>query len=295
MSSSEPFIRRVELLIGPLSEDQGGGPTSEAFKIESNGDRNSLRVQFDITKTILGSPNVSTIRIWNLSKEARNRIQQTLTRVRLSVGWENTDLSLLASGAVLSSPSSKEGEDIVTEITVMDGYGGTVKGITNQNFAPKQTIKSVVEALAGNLPGVEVGDIEVDEGITIGNGGFVASDRTAEILDELAHQYGFSWSVQNGIFQAIQDDKAFENVVEFSSKKKNLIKATPILTGPMQQVTGAKIQAILNPSILPGQQVDLQSDVEDQLNGKYKAHQIKYSGDTHDNVWAMDIESFKFV
>ena len=293
MSSSQPFIRRVKLLIGPLAEDQGGGPTNQAFEILSDGGRNTLRVAFSVKKTILGAPNASTIRVYNLKESSRNRIKNTLTRVRLLVGWENTELSLLTSGAVLSSISEKQGPDIITDISVMDGFGGIVKGIINQNFAAQQTIESVVRTIANQMPGVAIGAIDVDG--RLGRGGLVLSMRCSEALDMLAAQFGFSWSIQNGIFQALQDSRSFSQEFLISNDQRNLIKATPILTGPMQDTTGAQIQAILNPALLPGANVRLKSDVEKDLNGLFKAHNIEYQGDTHDSAWDMTIESFKFI
>lgn len=293
ISSSTPFIRQAELLIGPLSEDAGGGSTSDALRIFSNGSAESLKIKFSIKKTLTGAPNASVIEISNMKRQSLDRIRSSLAKVRLSVGWENTGLTLLSTGGVLSSLTEKNGTDNVTKLQVLDGYGGQVKGIVNKTFGPKTIIKDMVKELAQAMPGVNLGDIDID-GI-LGSGGLTVSDRSTDALDNLASQFGFSWSIQNGTFQAIQDTRTFNRLSEISTKNRNLIKAVPILSGPMQIESGVEITAILDSRISPGNQVKVTSDVNPSLNGVYKVHEVDFEGDTHDQAWTMKIRSFKIL
>lgn len=293
MTSNTPFIRQVELLVGPLSEDAGGGSTSDALRIFSDGSRNGLRVKFSIKKTLTGAPNASVIEVMNLKRESMERIRASLAKVRLSVGWKNTGLSLLASGGILSSLTEKDGTDSATKMQVLDGYGGQVKGVTNKTFGGNSSISDVVKELAQSMPGVNIGDIDVDG--LIGSGGLSISDRSADALDKIASQYGFSWSVQDGTFQAIQDTRTFNRVSEISTRSRNLIRAVPILSGPMQIESGVEITAVMDSRVSPGNQVKLESAVNPNLNGIYKIHEVDFEGDTMDNNWIMKIRSFKII
>jgi hypothetical protein len=289
---SKPFIRTVDLIIGPLTEDQGGGPVKSAYRIISTGDRNSLRVKFNVKKTLLGAPNPSTIEIYNMSRASLERIKKSLSRVRLEVGYENAENTLLTQGAIKSIEVERQGADVITRIVLLDGWGGQIKGITNRTYGAKQSVADIVRDIASNMPGVTIGDIDVD-GI-IGRGGLTVSDRSADMLDRLAGQYGFSWSIQNGTFQAISDKRTLSRIVEISSKQRNLIKAVPVLNGPEQIQTALEIQAILNPRVTPGHKVKLTSDLNPRLNGFYKVHEVDFDGDTGDQSWNMTIRSITF-
>lgn len=290
--SNAPFIRAVNLLIGPLTEPEGGGNSGDAFQIFSSGDRNSLRVKFSVKKTILGAPNLSTIEIYNLSRDSRERIRKSLTRVRLEVGYQNTELALLTQGGVKSVVTARRGSDTVTTISLLDGWGGQIRGITNRAYGPNRPVSEVIQDVASNMPGVTIGDIDIDG--FIGRGGFVASDRSADILDRLAGQYGFSWSIQDGTFQAVSDNRALSRVVELSTKQRNLIQAAPVLNGPQQIQTGVEIDGIINPRATPGHQVRLLSDLNPKLNQFYKIHEVDFNGDTGDQSWLMKIRCLTF-
>ena len=292
MSSNAPFIRNARLLIGPLREDEGGGPEDQALEIYSTGDRDGLRVKFNVKKTMLGPPNLSTIEIYNLSRDRAETINKTMSRVRLDIGWNNVDLALLTQGSIKSSVTERRGADLVTTLTLLDGWGGQVTGFTNRSYGKNRPVSEVVRNIAGNLPGVSIGDIDVDG--TIGNSGYVVSDRSADALDRLAGQYGFSWSIQNGVFQAVSDQRALSRTVELSTRARNLIKATPVLNGPFQIQTAVEIEAIINPVVTPGHQIVLNSDINPKLNGAYKVHEVDFDGDTFDNSWNMRIRSLTF-
>lgn len=293
MASNQPFIRRVELLIGPLREDQGGGSTARAFRILSTGDRNALRIRFSVKKTMLGPPNLTTIEIFNLSRDSRETIAKSLARVRLQVAYQNTDLSLLTQGAIKSVVTDRRGSDLITTLVMMDGWGGQIKGFNNEAFGPNQPVSQVVRKVASAMPGVTIGEIDVDG--TIGAGGYAVSDRSFDILDRLAGQYGFSWSIQNGTFQAVQDTRALKRVLELSTRQRNLIKAVPVLNGPEQVQVALEVSAILNPRITPGHQIKLTSDLNPKLNGFYKVHEVDFDGDTGDQNWNMTIRTITFV
>lgn len=291
--TDRPLIRQAELLIGPLSEDAGGGPTSQALRIFSDGSRTGLRVSFSVKKTLISAPNASEIKVYNLAPNSRERIRASLARVRLNVGWQNVGISTLTNGGLLSAVTEKQGPDFITSFQALDGYGGQVKGVANDTFEGAQGVSEVVRTLAAKMPGVQIGRIDIDG--RLGGRGRVFSGRASEELDKMARQYGFSWSVQNGVFQAIQDNRSFNRVHLISYRDRNLVKASPVLNGPMQQLTGVEITAILDPRVSPGDTVQLESQNNAQLNGRYKVHEIDYDGDTYDQTWLMVIRSFKTI
>jgi hypothetical protein len=143
------------------------------------------------------------------------------------------------------------------------------------------------------MPGVDIGDILIEGNLP--SGGFSFAGRAADALDALSGQYGFSWSVQDGTFQAIQDTRSVDRIINISAKKRNLIHVAPILSGPMQIENGVSISALLDPRAIPGGRVHVESGLNPKLNGQYKIHTLDFAIDTHSPTFFMDVKSFKEI
>lgn len=274
------FLRYAELIIGPLADWQGGGSSGEAIRIIADGTNQNLRVAFNAVKGITGSPNKIDIGIWGLSQKTRMAIRGNLTKVQLIAGFESSANSrgLVASGAILSAIPERQGPDIVLKITALDGYGGMVRGAYSRAFGGQTPISSVVSDIAANLPGVTVGLIDIDGNLF--QKGQQFSGATADQLNSLADQYGFSWSVQDGVFQAISDDRDSGRSFLFTSDR-NLLSAAPLLNGPMADNVGVEITAKFDARMKPGDQMIIQSSVNPMLDGSYKVTSVNLQFDSH--------------
>lgn len=274
------FLRYAELIIGPLADWQTGGSSGEAIRIIADGTNQNLRVAFNATKGITGSPNKIDIGIWGLSQATRMAIRGNLTKVQVMDGYSSSgaSLGLVASGAILSAIPERQGPDIVLKITALDGYGGMVRGAYSRAFGGQTPISSVVSDIAANLPGVTVGLIDVDGNLF--QKGQQFSGATADQLNSLADQYGFSWSVQDGVFQAISDDRDSGRSFLFTSDR-NLLSAAPLLNGPMADNVGVEITAKFDARMKPGDQMIIQSSVNPLLDGSYKVTSVNLQFDSH--------------
>ena len=291
MPSNAPFIRNTQLLIGPLAEDQGGGPADEALEIISDGSRSRLATSFNVTKTIYGAPNESSIRITNLAPNTRRRIQAGLTNVVLNVGYENTGLTPLLRGGILRVIPRIELPDYVVEIVVMEGFGGRYKGTTSRTFSGRMPVKDVVTTLGQDMPGVTVSPDLIRADGTLGSRGLSVSGPTKDALDTLADGFGFSWSIQDGNLTALQDDQAYEEIIEISVERRNLISVSPNLAGTGQLAVGVDITAVMDPRVRPGQQVELVTNANPRLSGTYRIQTISFQGGTHQNDSIMQINA----
>lgn len=292
MSTDAPFIRNIRLLLGPLADDQGGGPTDEALEILSDGSRNTLAVDFSVTKTLIGTPNAATVRIRNLSESTRRRIRASLTRVRLEVGYENQGLYPLAMGGLISVVPYAENPDYVTELTFLDGFGGIVKGVTSRSFAARTPVIDIVEAIGQDMPGVTIDRDSLQISGVVGRRGYTISGRSADALDTLADSFGFSWTVQDGVLTALDDAQSYTTIHEISVERRNLIAALPTLGGPMQIQTGIEVTAVLDPRVRPGNTMSLTSTANPGLSGQSKIHRADFDGGTMQNDSTMRLTSF---
>lgn len=274
------FLRYCELLIGPLADWQGGGNSGQAIRVLADGSNDHLRVQVETQKTVTGEPNRSTISITGLSRETRRAIHANLTRVQCIAGYQSSASSaaILCSGALMSALTVRQGPDLVTRLVILDGMGGMTRGAYSRAYLGGTPVASVIKELAASMPGVTVGPINV-KGNLFPKGLQLSGSSTSQ-LNKMADQYGFSWSVQNGVFQAITDGTDTGNVFSFSSKT-NLIQCVPLLNGPLQVQVGIEVTAKFEARIKPGDRMIVQSDINPQLSGTYTPTAVNSSFDSH--------------
>ena len=274
------FLRYAELIIGPLADWQGGGSSGEAIRIIADGTNQNLRVAFNANKGITGSPNKIDLAIWGLSLKTRMAIRGNLTKIQVMAGYSSSPGSagLVASGAILSAIPERQGPDIVMKITALDGYGGMVRGAYSRAFGGQTPISAIVSDIAASLPGVTVGLIDVDGNLF--QKGQQFSGASADQLNSLGDQYGFSWSVQDGVFQAISDKRDSGRSFLFTSGS-NLINASPLLNGPMADNVGVEIQAKFDARMKPGDKMIIQSSMNPLLDGSYKSTSVNLQFDSH--------------
>lgn len=258
-------------------------------EIIGTGGYDGFRISFNVQKTILGSPNMIDMVIYNLSRDSRSIIRERKLPVTVEVGYEDEDeLLLLFKGTTTSAIPTQEGADTVMNVTAMDGSDGIIYATQQITYDGPIAVATAVEEIAGTL-GVGIGPILVDGEFKEKGRSF--SGPTQQILDTLSNEYGFSWSVQNGVFQALSDLESLPQSF-IVSPETGLQAAQPLLSGPFMVQSGVEIQALLNARLNPGQLVNLRSNLDPTLNGEYKIHNIDFTGDTHGDQWSMSMQSF---
>ena len=290
--SAAPFQRRLTVTIGPLEEWRGQA-AGTVMELESDGTLNGLRVSASINKTVMGQPQPSTISIWNLAADTRDAIRARLAKITLRAGWKNTDSHVAFQGSVMSVVSERSGPDIVTKIQALPGFGALQRSVTSRTFAQGMTVADVVAELAASLPGVTVSRERIT-GVsgTVARQGWSYAGSTRDALTRLADEFGFSWSIQDGIFQAVGDRSVLGGaLIDFNGTDGGLISVTPLLSGPLQARTGVRVQALYVPGTVPGSLVRVTSGVSPKLSGEYRISKATYSLDTFSDAWTMELES----
>jgi hypothetical protein len=289
------LIHRAEVTIGPLTEQEGGGPKNQGIKIIGTGSDKSLRVQFNVQKTLAGAPNKVQVNITGLKEATRRRVQSGLTSVSVSAGYERgpeASMRELAKGGVLSCLPRGTLPDIITEINALDGFAGRAQGTYRKSFSGPVPVRDVVLDVARSMPGIIVSESTITVQGTLGPRGGTFAGASADILDELGDQWGFSWSVQNGVFQALDDDRSLSRIILASWRDGSLLDVQPTLTGPEQVQTAIEARLRLDARVDPGVQVRIESKVNSSLNGLYPVHTCESAGDTHGELWETKITSF---
>ena len=266
----------------------------------SDGTRKTLDIKFDIHKTSVGAANESTVTLTNTSPDTKQYLMSLINQGEISVelfaGYENEGMTLLASGNLIRLFPERQGTSDIFTLTFFDGFTAINQSHLEAQFNGGTSLTDIVLALAKSFEknGVKVDATKINLTGTVGRRGYTAYGRTATALDKLAASYNFTWSIQDGVFQAYMDQKkkrASQAVYKVSVKEKNLLKATPEIGEKGMQLIGMKIEAILNPKCKCMDIIELESIVYPKYNGKYEIHNLTMTGGTKDVDWKMEIDS----
>lgn len=280
--------REIELFIGPLEEWRGNVGTG-AIGLICNGNNTTMRIDVNISKTIVSVSNNAEISIYNLSTDTRHMLRAGL-RVRLYAGYEGEAKEMIFSGGIMAVETERQGTDIITKMTCLSGSGPLVRSTTSKTYSHGVKVADAVREIASTIPGIVVDPTNIKVSGSIGYAGWSVVGSTKDALDRLANQYGFSWSIDNEKFVAVQDGRAVGGRVLLDSSN-GLRKVSPRLTGPLFYQEGVDIQATYCPGVYPGTSVTVHSELQN-IRKTYAVHSASYSLAPKTGAWDMRLTSF---
>lgn len=231
-------------------------------------------LQFDITRNVLTSANVASIRVYNLNANNRFQIRKnvndygSLRLIKLQAGY-GSNLPTIFEGNISQAWSVREGTDFITQIESFDGgfaFANNMSDISPPAGITKQAvINELVQNLAGS--GVALGAVGAVEGSLSRANAY--SGNTTAILGELT---GGRFYIDNGKAYVLGDD-------EYISGPVTLINAASGLLGtPVAEQTIINFDMLFEPKLIIGQLVTLESQTEKIFNGSYKVISLKHRG-----------------
>ena len=244
-------------------------------------------IEFDITRNILTSANVSSIRIFNLSANHRSQLRKNINDygsarlIQLLAGYGQNP-PVVFTGNITQAWSVREGTNFVTQVESFDGGFAFANSYTNKSFpagTPQQTvIKGVMQDFIPN--GVTVGAVGSFPG-TLGRGN-AHNGTTVEVMKQLT---GGNFFVDNGIANAIGNTEYIAGPVT------TIDYSTGLLGTPIREETYINFDMLFEPRLLAGQKVYLQSVTDEFFRGDYKVVSIKHRGMISDSVCGNAITS----
>lgn len=273
---SNQYIRAVELTVG------------NAFTATVI---TGLRIQFTITKDLQGFPNLAEISIYNLSEDTRSKIQSEFENLVLKAGYVD-NLKTIFTGDLRNVTKTRIGPDLITTVYAADGNKDFEEAFYNKSFNDGAKVSDIVNDVISEFK-------EVTKGVTEGISqtaqkvfGATFSSDSSEVLDQLGDENDFDWSIQNGKVDIIARDS-------FVNEQTVINSQTGMINSPIITEIGADVKTLLNPSVLPGRLVKIESVAPNfslgNLNfrninktlgeGVYKVIKIIHNGDTHSNNW----------
>lgn len=240
------------------------------------------RIAFNIEKSTDGkSANKSKVSVYNLSEDSRSFIEKNIdSLMKLEAGYSG-NYSVLYLGDVKKVEHSRSGPDVITTIESGEGEKKLIESHIEISLGPDAKVNQVVNAAISSL-GIDRGVIKSIPQTAYKNG-FTFSGKVSDLLDRIAKKEGLEWSVQTNalqIFPAGQDTG--ETAVLLNER-------TGLLGVPNKTEKGFVAKSLLNPDIVPGRQVQVESKF---LTGTavFIAEKVTHVGDVDEGDYVTTVE-----
>lgn len=299
------FDRVYRLLVG-----KGGGQGLEIVP--------PIRITFDIAKNAAEEPNDAKITVYNLAATTRRALEEPGMRCVLYAGYaEEGGALLMASGSVVFAYTRFEQPDVLTELTVKDGYIEVRDTAVSIGLGPGAQASAIIRGIARQmgLPLVmadDVPDRRWEQGFS-----FYGAARTA--LHKVTQGTGLEWSIQNQQLQVVQrlgttrrqavvlaldtgllgrPERTREAANEKAPSKQpakgagnGLGQGQGVIAGAQpasgnQQRDGWKVTSLLLPTINPGDLVKLESRTVDAFQ---RVEAVHHKGDSEGGDWQTEL------
>lgn len=285
----ENEYRELEVYIGPFEEFRGRILNKpQSIKLVSNGNNNTLKISAEIHKAILDFCTC-VLHVWNLAPGTRASLKKEQD-VFVFAGLEGREKELVYFGGIRYVNSERQGPDIITTIDCSTGLASYMRSTFSKTYTQGVSLKSAVKEIAEKMPGVSIDETNIKIEGEIGYNGFSCAGSVFNTLNDLSREYGFSWTIDDGIFKA-QTDGEYNQTQMVLSASNGLRKVSPRLFGPWAYQRGADIEAQYQPNINLKDKIKVVSVLNEQQTGVYGINEIDYNLCPKDNSWEMHIVS----
>lgn len=299
---SPKWLRTCHVLIG--KDGDGNVSPANGLLIEH------LRVQFDITKTIYRTPNVATIKVFNLTGVSEKKITQEYNDIILQGGYvgEGQKPRLFFRGNVVWASGYRDDTARVCEILAKDGDKDFHGALVNFTLAAGHTDADAVRQLLTSFRATTLGHVH-GKNLDVKHGrARTFSGNARDVLDDIAGNNDAEWSIQNGLLTMVPVDSTLPTeAFEISSE-------TGLLGAPEANDKGITMKVKFDPRILPGSKVWLKNNevkakhlkaaitgqqrklqgpkIPARLDpdGIYKVYAVHATGDTRGDDWTAELK-----
>lgn len=253
-----------------------------------------LRVNFEITKSVLSFPNLCRLNIHNANDDTLSLLQTKYTKIIFNAGYEG-NVKLLFKGQVRNVFQSRSGTDKIITIYAGDGEKDWQNATFNKTFTENITISSAIDEVLKTFKEVTIGTISGMPNAADKLRGQTLSGSSKDILDQFSEEYGFDWSIQDGevVINPVEQSLGGDEAVLITA-------ATGMIGSPTITEIGADVSSLLNPKLLPNRAFKIEpinADVQlgnlffrevkrTTAEGTYKIQEVTFKGDSREGEWS---------
>lgn len=256
-----------------------------------------IRISFDIDMDDNRETNTGKVNIYNLSEETIGLLEQKDVSVILKIGYDGEELSTLFIGNVVEYEHDFNGFDVITKITLKDGYIPLTSKKLSLSFAENSNTKQIIEKIVGEL-NLTKSDYSLLPNYVYKQGfSFIGAPGTA--LDIILARIGYQWTIANNVLIITKPNESNKQAIaQFLSPETGLIdkpkrfkeKSVKTKTKENKLIDGWKINCLIIPSIQPKNLIKVQSS---EVDGTFLVKSVKFNGDTEDNTWLCQIQAIQ--
>jgi len=250
--TTDQWLRKWELVVyNPTSIGPGAG---RALVLSSGSDapgEETLRCKFEIKNTMIPTPNVAVIRVFNPAPATVNAVVNEFNRVTLSAGYLNGKFGTIFDGWITQFRFGAETPvDKFVELTAQDGdlaiNEATLNTVLLPGFNSPQSVGEVIaKAMAGKgAPNADLSHL----GVVPNARPVILWGLAAEHMDTVTKSTNTVWSIQQGKLVVIPASGAK------SALGTQVVNALTGLIGfPTVTNDGIELRTLMNPFAAIGQ------------------------------------------
>ena len=284
------WLRTYTMMCGP--------PGGEGFLIGNtdSAEQTVLHIAFSIEKSDSETTNNGKVTVWNLSKENRALLESKDCGVVLRAGYGKED-ALILQGNIVSSKTTREDADIVTEAEVVDGRVALRDTALSISLTGTVNTRDIYELCASNMGMSVVYSASVF--YKLYQTGFSFVGKTSFCLDKVTEYNGHNWTIQNGVLQITAPGEPVNTHGYVMSRETGLIGVPKRITidsatkgkksGSSKAAgtdeakeSGYEIEYFLNGAIGINDIVIMKTDT---INGYFRVRKLTIEGDNLDGDW----------
>lgn len=254
-------------------------------------DVSNLRIAFSVYKSESWSTNNANVRIWNLSADKRNQLNNYGNEVKVFAGYrQETGAQLLFTGNCQVTTNIFSEPDIITVFDCGDGEKSLNLILASASFGSNTPVRTVIQYYA-DLLGLEIQEFTSTDNLSYAQG-HKYSGIAKNGLDIACKALGLTWSVQNNNLVILKinegsskppieinsDNGMIGTPQRYTDRRQYLYRALPSQGG--QPKPGWKVRCLLRPDIIPGDRIRLRSSKVD-IDGVFYVISIKHEGDNY--------------
>ena len=286
---AEQYIRDYSILIDgePFIERMAG---------------HQFRVIFDIVISPQDTFGRADIQIYNLSKDTNINKGADIV---FSAGYQ-TKFDTLFAGSVTNIFRERRGPDVITRLLCKSGQALGDRGTISATYSAGAKLTDVLLSVARTWPRQLVIEEEQFTDEDAFPTGFAAYGDITYILDGLAEQFDFAWSLDRDALVISRLDKERKAAIFDINQYTGMVGMPEVNRGP--NGLGVTVTSRINPLIRTSSRINVQSEYstyntgnmylaeyagDASANGEYNVHTIHYQGDTHGDDWNMTIDAIR--
>jgi hypothetical protein len=274
----------------------------------------AFAIHFRVEKTIKPEPNKVLLEVWNLNDEHRAALQElapgkrvgkkagrkgktspNLTGsvpVRLEAGYAEDGTDQIFLGDLRTVDSELSGPDWITAVTSGDGERAFRTARIKQAFGPRTPVRTALSAAVkslglgtGNLASV-LASLQLQGNATVYTRGVVLTGSAARVLSDICKSANLEWSIQDGVVQFVDLNKAL------AQRAISLTSSTGLIGSPNVDGNGVlKAKTLMIPGLSCGRLVVVDSR---QIQGQFRVEKIITEGASHGPDWGHEIEAKRY-